>query len=127
LTLVDLATNGRRVIAEEATWAGWHPTDASRFAYATEDRLFLTDVGGEPRELARVPEGGLCPDCVSEGAPAGEWGWGSWMGWSPDGSYIGLTDFAPVIAVIEVASGELRVLTGDAGSEALVSGARWLH
>jgi hypothetical protein len=127
ISLVDLASGAARSIADEATWAGWHPDDPTRFAYATKDRLFLDSVDGESRELARAPAEGICPDCETSGAPAGEWGWGNWMGWSPDGRYIGLPDFAPVIAVIDVETGELAILTGDVGEEALVSGGRWLR
>jgi hypothetical protein len=127
ISLVDLASGAARPIADEATWAGWHPADPTRFAYATKDRLFLASVDGGSRELARAPAEGICPDCETSGAPAGEWGWGNWMGWSPDGRYIGLPDFAPVIAVIDVETGELAILTGDVGQEALVTGGRWLH
>ncbi len=128
VTLVDLGTGEPQAIADEATWSGWHPSDPARFAYATKDVLFLASVDGTSEELARVPAEGICPDCESDpSAPAGEWGWGNWMGWSPDGRYIGLPDFAPVIAVIEVETGELRILTGDVGSEALVTGGRWLR
>jgi len=127
ITLVDLASGKARPIAEQATWAGWHLKDPTRFAYATKDVLFLASVEGTVEELARAPADGICPDCQTSDAPAGEWGWGNWMGWSPDGRYIGLPDFAPVIAVIDVGTGELRILTGDVGGEALVTGGRWLR
>lgn len=127
LSLVDLATGEARDIAPDATWAGWHPSQPDRFAYATKEVLFLASVDGTSEELARAPAEGICPDCETSGAPAGEWGWGNWMGWSPDGRYIGLPDFAPVIAVIDVETGELAILTGDVGGEALVTGGRWLR
>ncbi len=128
VTLVDLGTGEPQAIADEATWAGWHPSDPARFAYATKDVLFLASVEGTSEELARAPADGICPDCESDpSAPAGEWGWGNWMGWSPDGRYIGLPDFAPVIAIIDVETGALRILTGDVGREALVTGGQWLR
>jgi Tol biopolymer transport system component len=127
LSLVDLGTGEARAIAADATWAGWHPSHPTSFAYATKEVLFLASVDGTSEELARVPAEGICPDCETSGAPAGEWGWGNWMGWSPDGRYIGLPGFAPVIAVIDVETGELAILTGDVGEGALVTGGRWLR
>jgi hypothetical protein len=77
--------------------------------------------------LARAPAEGVCPDCGMGGAPAGEWGWGTWIGWSPDGRYIGLPDFSGVIGVIDIENGQLAILTTDVGDEAFLSGGRWLR
>jgi hypothetical protein len=96
------------------------------FAYATPDALLIGTIDGAPTELLAVPAVGICPECQGAGAPPGEWGWGEWIGWSPDASYIGLPDFAPVVGVVDVATGELRLLTGDV-PDAFVFGARWLR
>lgn len=124
LVLVDVQTGEARTIAGGAVFGGWHPSDPGTFAYATPAALYIASTDGEPRELLQVPAAGICPDCGTDGAPAGEWGWGDWIGWSPDGRYIGLPDFAPVLAVVDVETGDLRILTGDAG-EAFVTGSRW--
>jgi hypothetical protein len=131
LVLVEVETGEARTVADDAVFGDWHPSEPATFAYATPEALYIATTGGEAREVLRVPPEGICPDCETSGAPPGEWGWGDWMGWSPDGRYIGLPDFAPVLAVVAVETGDLRILTGDVGDEALVEalvlGARWLH
>ena len=127
LVLVEVETGEARTLADDAVFGDWHPSQPATFAYATPEALYIATTGGEAREVIRVPPAGICPECETSGAPPGEWGWGEWMGWSPDGRYIGLPDFAPVLAVIEVETGNLRILTGDVADEAFITGARWLR
>lgn len=127
LVLVEVETGEARTLAEDAVFGDWHPSEPTTFAYATPEALYIATTGGEAREILRVPPEGICPDCETGGAPQGEWGWGDWMGWSPDGRYIGLPDFAPVLAVIKVETTELQILTGDVADEAFIFGARWLR
>jgi hypothetical protein len=127
LVLVEVETGEARTVAEDAVFGDWHPSEPATLAYATLQALYIETTDGEAREVLRVPPEGICPECETSGAPAGEWGWGEWMGWSPDGQYIGLPDFAPVLAVVAVETGDLRILTGDVGDGALILGARWLR
>ncbi|MEX0629998.1 MAG: hypothetical protein WEE67_06040 [Chloroflexota bacterium] len=127
LVLVEVKTGEARTLADEAVFGGWHPSKPATFAYATPEALYVATTGRDARQVIQVPPAGICPDCETGGAPPGEWGWGDWMGWSPDGRYIGLPDFAPVLAVIEVETGDLRILTGDVADEAFIFGARWLR
>lgn len=117
--LVEVETGEARTLADDAVFGGWHPSKPATFAYATPEALYVATTGRDAREVIQVPPAGICPDCETGGAPPGEWGWGDWMGWSPDGRYIGLPDFAPVLAVIEVETGDLRILTGDVVSARL--------
>lgn len=125
LLLVEVETGETRTVTDVAHFGDWHPAGSDTFAYATPDALLIGTIHSEPTELLAVPSDGVCPECDGDGAPPGEWGWGTWIGWSPDGRYIGLPDFAPVVAVVDVATGELRILTSDV-ADAFVFGARWL-
>jgi sugar lactone lactonase YvrE len=127
LMLVEVETGEARAVADDALFGDWHPSDPASFAYATPGALYVQMTAGGAREVLQVPAVGICPECEDDAAPPGEWGWGEWMGWSPDGRYVGLPDFAPVVAVVEVESGDLRILTGDLKGDAFVLGARWLR
>jgi hypothetical protein len=81
LLLIDLPHG--RVLRElpgmQLVWAGWSPSGHA-FAYATVWMLFVDTPDG--RNTRRVP------------APGGHWPAGrvrnAWLGWSPDGRFIGL-------------------------------------
>lgn len=93
---VDARTGAAELVAErKLLFAGWHPSEES-FAYADDRALYLVSPDGERRELARAPEPG--------------WPVGYWLGWAPDASYIGLGDFSKRLGVVDVETGEVRIL-----------------
>lgn len=93
---IDAATGGAELIAEgKVVFAGWHPSEES-FAYADDGALYVVSPEGKRREVARAPEPG--------------WPAGWWLGWSPDESYIGLGHFSKRLGVVDVETGEVRIL-----------------
>jgi len=103
--------SGRPLPRNLSTASGWVP-GGEDFAYATYEAVFMVSPGGERRTLGPAPERGWPP--------------GSWLGFSPDGRYIGLGEF-PVVAVFEVETGEVRVLYREPadGSEFISSTRAW--
>ena len=61
-------------------------------------------VGESTRLLDRPPDP-LCDVCWAEGP----WQVGHWLGWSPDGRFIGLGKYSGAIAAVDVATGALLV------------------
>jgi hypothetical protein len=118
LFIVDVATGQRRHVAPDAGFAEWSPVDPDVFAYATDTTLVLETKGVVTRRIAG-PTGKLCSSCSDRSTP--RWP-GFALGWSPDGRYIGTGE--AIIGVVDVTTGEYRVLLTD-GDEALVYGARW--
>lgn len=101
---VDAETGAELVAEGKLLFAGWHPTDES-FAYADDQALYLVSGDGERRNLAE--------------APADSWPAGHWLGWSPDASHIGLGDFSKRVAVVDVATGEVRILLREKEGEVI--------
>lgn len=94
LVLVDLSRRSRHVVARgELLWAGWSPSGG--YGYATDGAVHVVAENGSVRELAAPPRRTRA---------------GGWLGFSPDGRYIGLGDFASRIAVIDLGTGKVRVL-----------------
>jgi Tol biopolymer transport system component len=94
LMIVDVPT-GRRQLAVrgELLWADWSPTGG--YGYATPRAVFAVTAAGRTRRLAAAPQRTRA---------------GSWLGFSPDGRYIGLGDFSTRLAVVDVKTGKLRIL-----------------
>ena len=106
LWLIDVASGEVRTVLEDGVrWAGWSPVDPATYAYATADALFLATLDGEATRLFDRPPEPLCDACDA----ASQWPVGHWLGWSPDGSHIGLGRYAGVIAAVDVETGELLV------------------
>ncbi len=102
LLIVDLAGGSSRIVARgKLVFAAWVPFGQG-LAYATTDALFLRTLDGRIRRVASAPSGGW---------PT--WSF-SWLGWSPDGRYVGfLTERAGVareLSVLEVSTGRIRVI-----------------
>ena len=106
LWLIDVASGEARTVLEDgARWAGWSPVDPATFAYATADALFVATPDGEPTRLLDRPSEPLCDVCWAEGP----WQVGHWLGWSPDGEFIGLGKYCGAIAVVDVETGDLAI------------------
>jgi hypothetical protein len=102
LLLFDLRTRVIRLVARgRLLFAGWAPTGGS-IAYATHHALFVKETDGRRRLLIAIPRAN---------GP-----WRAWLGWSPDGSRIGLETRESGIYVVDVRTRALRVLRpfGDA-------------
>ena len=105
LLIIDLTDGSSRVVARGPfVYAAWAPSDLA-FAYASTSALYVRTGDGKVRRVASAPPGGW---------PA--WNW-QWLGWSPDGRFIGLsTDIRPGyaagdgLAVVDVAAGRMRVV-----------------
>jgi hypothetical protein len=97
LLLVDLDRGAHDVVARgRLLWAGWSP--AGGYGYATVGGVFLVSPAGDVAELANAPRRARA---------------GMWLGFSPDGRYIGLGDAASLLGVIDARTGKLRVLLAE--------------
>jgi hypothetical protein len=98
LLLVDLRSRSVRVVARgRLTFAGWAPSGET-YAYAIGGLLFVQALGDTSKRVATVPEA-----YWKHRLP--------WLGWSPDGRFIGLgTDGQTAIRTIDVKSGKLKIL-----------------
>jgi hypothetical protein len=103
LLLVDLRGGSVRTVARGLlNLVGWAPSGLA-FAYATPRTLFVVTPDGRTRRLPTMRPLGPCEvECP-------------WLGWSPDGRYIGFdagrTEKPPTgIQVVDVRTGRLRVL-----------------
>jgi hypothetical protein len=112
LLLVELARRSvRRVVSgKRLAFAQWAPA-GGRYAYATPAAAYVVRPGGARRLLAS--------------APKPYWPGGGWMGWSRDGRYIGLGSFSSRIAVLNVATRQIRVLLREKKDEFLIVEPRW--
>lgn len=113
--LVNVRSGEARQVAsgeEVPTVFHWAPNEDS-FAYAISEVLYLESVNGDIREvpLSTTFEE-ACPFCES-------------FGWSPDGRYIGLTDWWQTIAVLDTTSGEIRTLIQEEGENQFLSPKWW--
>jgi hypothetical protein len=99
LLLVDLAHRSvRRVASGQLIFAEWAPSGGT-YAYATPAALYRARPGGTRRLLAS--------------APKPHWPEFAWLGWSPDGRYIGLGPGCGCdsgLSVLNVATGKISVL-----------------
>jgi hypothetical protein len=103
LVLVDLARRSVRPAASgKLVFAQWAPS-GRMYAYATFAAAYVARPGGTRRKLASAPK-------PNHAAKIGGWPDGGWMGWSPDGRYIGLGSFSNRIAVLNATTGQIRVL-----------------
>jgi WD40-like Beta Propeller Repeat len=94
LIIVDVPTGRRQLVVRgELLWADWSPTGG--YGYATRRAVFAVTAAGRTRQLAAAPQRTRA---------------GSWLGFSPDGRYIGLGDFSTRLAVVNVKTGKLRIL-----------------
>lgn len=108
---VDAETGAAKLVGEgKLLFSGWHPTEES-FAYADERTLFIVSVEGDAHELAAAPDTG--------------WPVGYWLGWSPDGSYIGLGDFSKRLGVVDVETGEVRILLTEGKEGEIFEYRKW--
>ena len=97
-------------------FAAWAPS-GTQLAYATFDALWLRRPNGSVRKLAD--------------APADGWPLGDWLGWSPDGRFIGLGTVGPTetspntIEVVDVRRGRVRTLLRAPGTSQIT--AAWVR
>jgi Tol biopolymer transport system component len=122
LVLVDLARRSVRPVASgKLVFAQWAPSGRT-YAYATFTAAYVARPGGTRRKLASAPK-------PNHAAKIGGWPGGGWMGWSPDGRYIGLgTGDAPApgrLAVLNAATGQRRVLYSDRHREFIIVDPTW--
>jgi hypothetical protein len=95
LSTVPAAGGPVREIATGAiVFAGFMP-DSADVAYATTAGLFVAQ-DGRTRTVADAPREG--------------WPGGDWIGFSPDGRYLGLGSFSPRIAVIDMTTGRFQLV-----------------
>jgi dipeptidyl aminopeptidase/acylaminoacyl peptidase len=97
LLLVDVSSGTQRVVTRgKLIWAGWSPTGG--YGYATNDAVFVVSPEGRVRKLANGPRRTIA---------------GTWLGFSPDGRYIGLGDFASRLAVLDLQTGKVNILARE--------------
>src|SRR5262249_48808343 len=111
LLLVNLARHSVRRVASgrKLLFAQWAPSGQT-FAYATPAAVYVVGPSGARRKLAS--------------APKPNWPAGWWIGWSPDGSYLGLGSFSDSPAVLNAATGQKPVPFADP-SNGLSVDPRW--
>jgi Tol biopolymer transport system component len=112
LLLVGVARGSVRRVAsgEKLVFAQWAPSGGA-YAYATPAAVYVARPDGARRLLAAAPK------------PLGSGG--RWMGWSPDGSYIGLGSCRGRLAVLDTTTGRIRVLFRERKGEFKICEARW--
>ena len=121
LAFVDTETGSVRAVrppapSSDVVFAAWAPSGGA-LAYATSAALWLRGPTGAVRKLAN--------------APADGWPIGDWIGWSPDGRYIGLATVGPtesspdVVAVVDVQDRRTRTLLRTRSDRGIQ--ARWWH
>ena len=97
LLLVDVASGRQRLATRgELVWAGWSPSGG--YGYATPRAVFAVAADGRVRQLGTAPQRTRA---------------GNWLGFSPNGHYIGLGDFSTRIGVIEVKTKKIRILARE--------------
>ena len=93
-------------------WVFYWAPDKDMFAYVYDETLFLESVNGDLLEVPLpTPIEEACSSCNS-------------FGWSPDGSYIGLTG-RQTLAVLDTATGEIRSLLQEEKKALSVSPIWW--
>ncbi len=126
LLFVDLRYHSSRVVAHGRLGFAALAPSGETFVYAIKGKLYSSTPNGAVRELATVPDVQWQHHLLLLAQP--------WLGWSPDGRYIGLgivgqtvNRFAQEkgIPVIEVTTGKLRVL--HPLGRAYYTSVRWWH
>ena len=106
LLLVDVARGSVQIVAVgPLIFADWAPS-GSLFAYATATGLFVAPIDGRPRKLASMAGALRADPFLRDDISA-------WLGWSPDGRYIGLDSGCgekspPNIQLVDIRTGRRR-------------------
>jgi Tol biopolymer transport system component len=111
--LVNVETGEARpwqVEGENVVRYGWAPNEDS-LVYRVGQTLYSQSVDGDERKLTTV-FGDECPGCDS-------------IGWSPDGRYIGLSDYWQTIAILDTTTGETRILFREEEENAFIFPYGW--
>ena len=111
--LVNVETGEARpwvVEGDSVVRLGWAPNEDA-LVYRIGQTLYSKSVDGQVRELATIVEDN-CPYCDS-------------LGWSPDGRYIGLSDYWQTIAVLDTTTGEVRIVFQEEGENAFIFPLGW--
>jgi Tol biopolymer transport system component len=94
LLQVDLASHNTTAIARGVLlWADWSPTGG--YGYARPSGIVLTSTNGRVRTLPLPPRRTRA---------------GDWIGFSPDGRFLGLGDFSSKLGVLDLSTGKLHIL-----------------
>jgi len=85
------------VVAAKVTFAipGDLATPTGGYGYATPSGIVLTSTNGRVRTLPLPPRRTRA---------------GAWIGFSPDGRYLGLGDFSSKLGVLDLSTGKLHIL-----------------
>ncbi len=111
--LVNVETGEARpwqVEGENVVRYGWAPNE-DLLVYRVGQTLYSQSVDGDVRKLATV-FGDECPGFDS-------------VGWSPDGRYIGLSDYWQTIAILDTTTGEARILFQEEEENAFIFPHGW--
>jgi hypothetical protein len=116
LLLITIRDGSTRTVARQPlVFADWSPS-GDTLAYATPKALYLRTRDGRTRRVAA--------------ARRGRWPAGPWLGWSPDGRYIGISSYGlgarwklGPLMTIDVRTGHVRVIPTPARS----GWATWWH
>jgi len=97
LLAVDIPSGRQRLVARgDLLWAGWSP--AGGYGYATPRAVFAVAADGRVRKLEAAPRKTSA---------------GNWLGFSPNGRYIGLGDFSTRIGVVDAKTEKVRILARE--------------
>jgi hypothetical protein len=109
LMIVDVPTGRQQMVARgELLWADWSPTGG--YGYATPHAVFAVTADGRTRRLAAAPQRTRA---------------GRWLGFSPDGRYIGLGDFSTRLAVVDIKTRKLRILMREHKGAGYIMYRKW--
>lgn len=112
LEVVDLADGARTTIIDDAIFGAWSPVEPDTLAYADLSALHVAEGAAAPRQIVpgtAWPAAGILP----------------WMGWSPDGRYIGTADGASRVGVVDLAEGTFRILFQEGADSMVISSTWW--
>lgn len=106
---------------DDVIFAGWSPVDPGLLAFATTTSLYTVRGPGGPQLLATRPTL-TCAACPS--GTVVRWPAGDWLGWSPDGRWIGLGTFTGAVRLVGADTGALSTLLRETDAWMLV-GQQW--